>query len=77
MYIWKDIFVTRNRKRYKAIRSCRKKMQQSRQFSVLYSDLSDEQEQMSIRNAIEVLEKTEMDVASYLKSKLEAQNEVR
>jgi predicted RNA-binding protein with EMAP domain len=55
----------------------RKKMHQSLQFSVLYSDLSKDQEQMSIRGAIEVIEKTEIDVASYLKSYLEAQNEVR
>jgi hypothetical protein len=52
-------------------------MHQSLQFSVLYSDLSKDQEQMSIRGAIEVIEKTEIDVASYLKSNLEAQNEVR
>jgi hypothetical protein len=49
----------------------------TRQYKVLYSDLSDEQEKISIDSTIEVIDKKEMDIASYLKAKLEAQHEVR
>jgi hypothetical protein len=54
-----------------------KEMPQPRQFSVLHSALSEDQEKMCIKSAMEVIDKAEMDVAGYLKSKLEAQNEVR
>jgi len=50
-----------------------------RQFKVLYSDLSQDQEQTSIASVNEGLDKytTEKDVANHLKNKFDAKYEVR